>query len=81
MESVIEAVGEPGPSGLRAISVCHYGIQNGGLMRDPEMCFELFTDGGKTVFNPWYWRNNYVGIEQWSRNLIEGQACTAQGAA
>ena len=74
MELVIEAVGEPGPSGLRAISAYHYGIQNGDLMRDPEMCFELFRERGKTVFNPWYWRNDYAGVEQWSRNLIEGHA-------
>ena len=30
-----------GPLGLPAISVAHYGEQNGDLMRDPEMCFEL----------------------------------------
>jgi hypothetical protein len=27
--------------GLPALSVCHYGEQNGDAMRDPEMCFEL----------------------------------------
>jgi hypothetical protein len=32
---------ESGPGGLPAISVAHYGEQNGDLMRDPEMCFEL----------------------------------------
>jgi hypothetical protein len=36
---VIEATPEPGPCGLRAISVAHYGEQNGDLMRDLEMCF------------------------------------------
>jgi hypothetical protein len=41
MELVIEAMDESGPMGLPAISVCHYGEQNGDLMRDPEMCFEL----------------------------------------
>ncbi len=41
MESVIEAVDESGPMGLPALSVAHYGEQNGDLMRDPEMCFEL----------------------------------------
>jgi hypothetical protein len=46
MALVIEATDESGPCGLPAISVCHYGEQNGDLMRDPEMCFELgFADG------------------------------------
>ena len=37
MELVIEATDESGPCGLPAISVAHYGEQNGDLMRDPEM--------------------------------------------
>ena len=41
MALVIEATPEPGPLGSAAISVAHYGEQNGDLMRDPEMCFEL----------------------------------------
>jgi hypothetical protein len=52
--------------GLRAISVAHYGEQNGDLMRDPEMCFELSLPfGGKLTLDPFYWRNDYLGIEQW----------------
>ena len=31
---VIEAIPEPGPLGLRCLSVAHYGEQNGDLMRD-----------------------------------------------
>ena len=38
---VVEALDESGPLGLPAISVAHYGKQNGDPMRDPEMCFEL----------------------------------------
>jgi hypothetical protein len=41
MALVIEATPEPGPCGSPAISIAHYGEQNGDLMRDPEMCFEL----------------------------------------
>jgi hypothetical protein len=41
MPLVIEATDESGPLGLPAISVCHYGEQNGDAMRDPEMSFEL----------------------------------------
>ena len=46
MELVIEAMDESGPMGLPALSVAHYGEQNGDLMRDPEMCFELGLAGG-----------------------------------
>jgi hypothetical protein len=74
MELVIEAVDESGPCGLRALSVAHYGEQNGDLMRDPEMCFELGFAGGAHL-NPFYWRNDYVGIEQWSRFIQESNYC------
>jgi hypothetical protein len=67
LELVIEAVDESGPMGLPAISVTHYGQQNGDLMRDPEMCFELV--GGERL-DPYYWRNDYVAVEQWSRNIV-----------
>lgn len=40
MALVIEAVPGRGPLGCPALSVAHYGEQNGDLMRDPEMCFE-----------------------------------------
>jgi hypothetical protein len=65
---VIEAGDESGPLGLRALSVCHYGEQNGDLMRDPEMCFELskppLSGLGLSVY---YFRNDCMGIEQYSR--------------
>jgi hypothetical protein len=71
MELVIEAVDESGPCGFPAISVAHYGEQNGDPMRDPEMCFELvYADG--LHLNPFYWRNDYLGVEQWSRNILRG---------
>jgi hypothetical protein len=72
MALVIEATDESGPCGLPAISVCHYGEQNGDLMRDPEMCFELGLAGGAHL-NPYSWRNDYVGIEQSSRFIRDGQ--------
>ena len=67
MPLVIEALFEPGPCGLPALSVAHYGEQNGDLMRDPEMCFELSFAGGIADLNPFYYRNDYIGCEQWSR--------------
>jgi hypothetical protein len=69
MELVIEGLDESGPMGLPAISVCHYGEQNGDAMRDPEMCFELGLFGGPHLM-PFYYRNDYAGVEQWSRNII-----------
>jgi hypothetical protein len=68
MALVIEATDESGPCGLPAISVCHYGEQNGDLMRDPEMCFELGFAAGPHL-NAFYYRNDYVCVEQWSRTI------------
>jgi hypothetical protein len=77
MPLVIEATDESGPRGLPAISVCHYGEQNGDAMREPEMLFELGIAGfGGIVqifdFSPFYWRNDYAGVEQWSRFMERG---------
>ncbi len=69
MALVIEGLDESGPMGLPAISVCHYGEQNGDAMRDPEMCFELSAAGGMHL-SPFYYRNDYMGVEQWSRNIV-----------
>lgn len=74
MELIIEGVDESGPCGLPALSVAHYGIQNGDAMRDPEMCFELGLAGGAHL-NVFYYRNDYAGIEQWSRFIQEGTYC------
>ena len=72
MTLVIEATGESGPMGLPVLSVAHYGEQNGDLMRDPEMCFEIGSSE-EPLLDPFYFRNDYVGVEQWSRNLVRGQ--------
>ena len=72
MELVFEAVGQ-GPCGLPALSVAHYGEQNGDAMRDPEMLFELEADG---ELSPFYYRNDYVGVEQRSRYIDSGMHVT-----
>ncbi len=72
MALVIEATDESGPCGLPTISVCHYGEQNGDLMRDPEMCFELGNADGLHL-NAFYYRNDFVGVEHWSRRIERGQ--------
>jgi hypothetical protein len=72
LELVIEALDEPGPCGLPAVSVAHYSKLNGDAMRDPEMCFELGMAGGPYL-SAFYYRNDYVAVEQWSRSIREGQ--------
>ncbi|MGC1781414.1 MAG: hypothetical protein WA708_02740 [Acidobacteriaceae bacterium] len=70
MALVIEAVPEPGPLGSPAISIAHYGEQNGDLMRDPEMCFELSKPPLCSLeLVAYYWRNDYAGVEQYSRYI------------
>jgi hypothetical protein len=39
------------------------------IMRDPEMGFELGLAGGAHL-NPFYYRNEFVAVEQWSRNIV-----------
>ena len=45
------------------ISFCHYGEQNGDLMRDPEVCFIRPADGN---YYPYYYRNDYLAKEQFA---------------
>lgn len=40
-------------------------------MRDPEICAEVVAENGKFVLWPYYFRNDYVGVEQWSRQRDE----------
>ena len=71
---IIEATDESGPCGLPAVSVAHYSEPNGDLMRDPEMCFELGFAGGAHL-NPFFWRNDLVAVEQWSRFICDSNYC------
>jgi hypothetical protein len=64
MALCVESIGE-GPRGLPALSVAHYGLQNGDLMRDPEMCFEMeIEDGFVKELHPYHYRNDYADFEQ-----------------
>ena len=65
MALVIEATDESGPCGLPALSVAQYGE----ALCKPEMCFELGLAGGAHL-NPFYYRDDYIGVEQWSRNIV-----------
>jgi hypothetical protein len=59
----IESIGTSA-DGNRLISLCHYGEQNGDLMRDPEMVFELFTHGEASAAEPLSFQNDYMGLLQ-----------------
>lgn len=44
------------------ISLCHYGLQNGDMMRDPEVMFRIHAAEKEAI--PCYYRQDYLGIEQ-----------------
>jgi hypothetical protein len=46
--------------GKAVLSVAHYGLQNGDLMRDPDMAFWRSPEG---FWCPANYRNDYVGVE------------------
>lgn len=59
----VEEIGSSGDR-YRLVSLCHYGEQNGDLMRDPDLVF-MFTDlPDGTAAEPVSYRNDYVGIVQ-----------------
>ena len=59
----IETIGTSA-DGNRLISICHYGEQNGDLMRDPEMVFEIHTHGEASAAEPLSFQNDYMGLLQ-----------------
>ena len=72
MRLVIEVLPERGSDGHVVVSVAHYGEQNSDAMRDPEMLFEVVNEeGGQPEFWPFYFRNDYAAVEQWSRRRDE----------
>jgi hypothetical protein len=73
MALVIEDIQQRGPNGSPLISVAHYGEQNGDLMRDPEMVFEIERNGEQIKMMPTYWRNDYVGKEEFSAIEEDGR--------
>jgi len=58
-----ELIGETEVSGqsLQCFSMCHYGEQNGDLMRDPDVCFFIQKDGENEYFIPYEFQNDYAG--------------------
>lgn len=60
------SVEEIGPSGdgHRVVSLCHYGEQNGDLMRDPDIVFLFHNLPDAMAAEPVSFRNDYLGIVQ-----------------
>lgn len=54
----------PSGDGRRLVSMCHYGEQNGDLMRDPDMVFQFYNFPDGAVAEPVSFRNDYLGIVQ-----------------
>ena len=73
MALVIEDIQQRGPNGSPLLSVAHYGEQNGDLMRDPEMLFEIERSGLQVKMTAIYWRNDYLGKEEFSAIENDGR--------
>lgn len=48
--------------GHRLIAISHTGIQNGDLMRDPELVFEFVPGSDPQAAEPISFRNDYIGL-------------------
>ena len=59
----VEEIGSSG-DGDRLVSLCHYGEQNGDLMRDPDIVFLVHTGPDGAAAEPVSFRNDYLGIVQ-----------------
>lgn len=59
----VEEIGSSG-DGHRLVSLCHYGEQNGDLMRDPDIVFLFHNVPDGAAAEPVSYRNDYLGISQ-----------------
>ena len=59
----VEDIGQSA-DGHRLIALCQYGEQQGDLMRDPEMVFEIHTSAAPDMAEPLSFRNDYMGLMQ-----------------
>lgn len=46
------------------VSLCHYGEQNGDLMRDPDIVFMFQHEPHGLIAEPVSFRNDYLGLDQ-----------------
>ena len=59
----VEEIGSSG-DGYRLVSLCHYGEQNGDLMRDPDIVFLFHNLPDGMAAEPVSFRNDYLGLSQ-----------------
>ncbi len=59
----VEEIGSSG-DGQLLVSLCHYGEQNGDLMRDPDIVFLFHNVPDGVAAEPVSFRNDYLGIVQ-----------------
>ena len=59
----VEEIGIDG-EGHRLVSLCHYGEQNGDLMRDPDIVFMFQDTPHGFIAEPVSFRNDYLGLDQ-----------------
>ncbi len=59
----VEEIGIAG-EGHRLVSLCHYGEQNGDLMRDPDIVFMVQDVPHGFIAEPVSFRNDYLGLDQ-----------------
>jgi hypothetical protein len=59
----VEEIGSSG-DGYRLVSLCHYGEQNGDMMRDPDIVFLIHHLPDGAMAEPVSFRNDYLGIVQ-----------------
>jgi len=86
MPLCIEALGpSPHGEGMIQISVAHYGEQNGDLMRDPDMVFDVNTSEDARLgwasgnWRPVSFRNDYAGLCQEALFLQDGRVMVRPG--
>jgi hypothetical protein len=79
----IENIGQ-GPDGLPAIAVSHTYVQNGDLMRDPEICFQWVElpatsaqPEAKVILLPYTYRQDGLGINREYRYRTEANVLMA----
>lgn len=59
----VEEIGSS-DDGYRLVSLCHYGEQNGDLMRDPDIVFLFHSSPDGAAAEPVLFTNDYLGLSQ-----------------
>lgn len=63
MPLTIEAIGRSADGGA-LVALSHTAVQNGDLMRDPEIVFEIRAAGSARAAEPLSFRNDFTGTHQ-----------------